>query len=72
MTDKTGGPTQIYRDALEAIAAYQSPEHLHENSEDEWGLRSDEAIEMAYENVIQTAKFALRQGALTERNNADE
>lgn len=46
--------------ALRRISAYQSPERLRRSSEKEWGLSADEAIEAAYENVIQEAKDGLR------------
>ena len=55
--------------ALRRISAYQSPERLHRSSEKEWGLPADEAIEMAYENVIQEAKDGLR-GIYKPRNKA--
>jgi hypothetical protein len=43
------------------IAAYQTPERLRRSSEKEWGLPYDEALEMAYDNVLQEAKGALKQ-----------
>lgn len=46
--------------ALRRIAAYQSPEKLHRFSQKDWGLPGGEAIEMAYENVIQEAKSGLK------------
>lgn len=46
--------------ALTRIAAYQTPEELRESSEEEYGVDADEAIEMAYENVIEEAKIGLR------------
>ena len=46
--------------ALRRIAAYQSPEKLQRSSQKDWGLEADEAISMAYENVIQEAKSALK------------
>lgn len=47
-------------DALKTIANYQSPESLRRYAEKDYGCNADEAIEMAYENVIQTAKNAIR------------
>ena len=52
---------QRYFDALKRIAAYQSPERLKKNSWDDWGLDDgNEALEYAYENVLQEAKQAVR------------
>ena len=47
-------------DALKRIAAYTPPEKLRKNSERVYGLEAEEAIEMAYENVIQEAKNAVK------------
>lgn len=47
--------------ALENIANYTPPDELRECSDDEFGLDPDEAIDMAYENVIEEAKSALRR-----------
>jgi hypothetical protein len=47
--------------ALERIKLYQSPERLRKRSAKDWGLDDpNEAIEMAYENVLQEAKNGLR------------
>jgi len=46
--------------ALQRIKAYQSPERLRRNSRGEWGCDANEAIEMAYENVLQEAKDGLK------------
>ena len=47
-------------DALKEISNYQDPARLRRNSLDDWGLDDgDEALEMAYENVLQTAKSAV-------------
>lgn len=46
-------------DALKRIAQYESPESLRECADEEYGLGGDEAIEMAYENVIAEAKRAI-------------
>ena len=50
---------QRYWDALKRIASYQSPEKLRRDAERQYGLTADEAIEMAYENVIADAKNAI-------------
>lgn len=39
---------------------YQSPDQLRRNSGKEYGLDYEEALEMAYENMQQTAKEAVR------------
>lgn len=48
------------RNALIEIKNYQSPEELRNNSEKDWGLEFEEAIEMAYENIQITAKNAVK------------
>lgn len=47
--------------ALENIANYTLPCELEETAEGEYGLDSEEAISMAYENVINDAKFTLER-----------
>lgn len=47
-------------DALKRIAAYDPPERIRRNSERDYGLDADEAIEYAYENVICEAKHATK------------
>lgn len=46
--------------ALKRIAAYQTPAYLRRHAERDWGCDADEAIEMAYENVIAEAKQAIK------------
>lgn len=46
--------------ALKRIASYDSPQKLRKRSEKDYGLDADEAIEMAYENVISEAKAAIK------------
>lgn len=46
--------------ALMRISKYQSPERLKRDSQKDWGLDYEEALEGAYENVLQEAKSALR------------
>lgn len=48
---------------LRTIASYQTPEQLQKGSEADWGLSYHEALEMAYENVLEEA----RRGALRIR-----
>lgn len=46
---------------LRRIAAYEPPERLRRQSEKDYGLEFHEALEYAYENVLQEAKSALKQ-----------
>jgi hypothetical protein len=46
--------------ALKRISAYQSVETLRRHSRRDYGLDAEEAIEMAYENVIFEAKAAIK------------
>ncbi len=51
-----------YFDALKRIASYTPPEKMRRDNErgQGYGLDAEEEIEMAYENVIQEAKNAVR------------
>jgi hypothetical protein len=57
---------QRFYDALQTIALFQSPSRLRRCSEErkcsekEWGLSYPEALEIAYENIIDTAQRAVR------------
>lgn len=47
--------------ALQRIKAYQSPERLKKRAWSDWGLDDKgEAVEMAYENVLQEARSGLK------------
>ena len=46
---------------LRRIAAYQTPDRLRKHSGEDWGVGYEEALEMAYENVLGEAKAALKQ-----------
>jgi hypothetical protein len=47
--------------ALKRITQYQQPERLKKRAWNDWGLgNSSEAVEMAYENVLQEAKSGLK------------
>jgi len=48
------------RRALIEITKYQTPDKLRKDSEKDWGLEFEEAIEMSYENIQQTAKLAVK------------
>lgn len=47
-------------DALKAIASYQSPEKLRKNSWGEYGCSPEDAVQMAYENVLEEAKIGIK------------
>ncbi len=51
---------QRYYDALRRITQYQSVERLRKHSEKDWGLNFEEALESAYENVIDDARRAVK------------
>ena len=46
--------------ALRRIESYMPPEKLRRQAEKKYGLEPDEAVEMAYENVISEARIGLR------------
>lgn len=46
--------------ALDEIATYDRPEHIRRTCEKQFGLSYEEALEFAYENVLGTARHALR------------
>jgi len=52
--------SQRLYDALKAISEYQSPDELRQSAID-MGLEPSEALEMAHENVIETARIAIRK-----------
>lgn len=39
---------------------YQTPDRLRRNSEKQYGLEYEEALEMAYENIQNDASFAVK------------
>lgn len=49
-----------YYDALKRITQYETVERLRRNAEKQYGITGEEAIEYAYENVIQEARNAIR------------
>lgn len=51
---------EVLRVALKRIAAYMTPDQLRKRSEKLHGIPPEEAIEMAYENVLAEAKQALK------------
>lgn len=50
----------IYYAALKRIASYGSPNWIRQHAEKEYGLEAEEAIEMAYENVLYEAEQAIK------------
>jgi len=51
---------QKFYDALKRITAYATPDKLRRTAEKQYGLEPEEAIEMAYENVLQEARNAIK------------
>jgi hypothetical protein len=49
-----------YYDALKRITLYDAPERLKRRAEKDYGLSGDEAVEMAYENVLNEARMAIK------------
>lgn len=47
-------------DALKRITHYYTSEYLHKHSEEMYGLSGDEAVEMAYDNVLADAKQTIK------------
>jgi hypothetical protein len=60
-TDKRLEREQRMYDALKRITRYQTPMQLQRNSEKEYGLQYEEALEYAYENVRQEARLAIKR-----------
>lgn len=56
--DETKAKLKIAMNALHEIASYDSPEDI---DGDFYGLSDSDAIEMAYENVVGTAKWAINK-----------
>lgn len=46
--------------ALKRITQYMAPDKLRNVAEKKYGLEPEEAIEMAYENVLEEAKRAIK------------
>lgn len=59
-TDKRLEREQRMYDALKRITKYQTPTQLQRGAEKEYGLQYEEALEYAYENVLQEAKLAIK------------
>lgn len=44
---------------LKIAKQYQKPEKIRKDSEKDWGLGYEEALEMAYENIQTDAQYAV-------------
>ncbi len=51
---------QRYYDALRRITRYMLPDKLKRMAETTYGVSPEEAVEMAYENVLTEARDAIR------------
>lgn len=51
---------RLLYDVLKRISSYASPDRLRRIAEREYGLTGDDAVEMAYENVLEEAKAAIK------------
>lgn len=60
MTPRELAKMQRLYDALKRITKYATPDQLRREARGAYGLDSGEAIEMAYENVIEEAKRAVK------------
>jgi len=49
------------RQYIVEMASYQTPEQLRRHAESDYGCGYEEALEMAYENLLQTAKMAKKK-----------
>lgn len=59
MAEWTARERKFY-EALKAIASYESPDKLKRTSWENYGCEPEYAVEMAYENVIEEAKLAIK------------
>jgi len=69
---------QSYRKALNQIGyGFASPEQLRKDARKVYGLPYEEVLEMAYENMQQTARMALsgaprKKGRTTKKGSQDD
>lgn len=49
-----------FYDALKRISLYDAPDRLRKRAQKDYGLCGGEAVEMAYENVLNEARMAIR------------
>jgi hypothetical protein len=57
---RKAAPEDRFHFALTRITKYQTPKQLRRSAEREYGLSYEEALEMAYENVLEEARGALK------------
>jgi len=57
----SASPSRVRKmyDALKTITKYQTPARLRKDSERLYGLAGDEAMDIAYENIIEHARSAI-------------
>jgi len=60
ITEKQKVQFNLMLEALKTIKAYQSPSRLRKDSEKDWGLEYEDALEMSYENIQATAALACK------------
>lgn len=60
MTKKERSDFNQMHHALSRIKEYQTATQLKKSSRRDWGLDYEESLEMAYENVIDEAKYGLK------------
>lgn len=60
MTPKEKVNFNRMREALIRITKYQTPDRLKKDSKKDWGLDYSESLEMAYENMQDEARFAVK------------
>lgn len=60
MTEKQGNALQLYFDVLKSISKADTVAFLRKHSERQYGLPFEEALEMAYENLIAHARLAVQ------------
>lgn len=58
--------------ALKEIASYMTTAQLRRESERRYGLSYEEGLEMAYENVVGTAKHALKGYRKPRKTTSEE
>lgn len=52
---------EVLRPIINELASYQTSAQLRRSAEREYGCSYEEVLEMAYENMLQTAKLAKKK-----------
>ncbi len=60
MTPKQKEHFNSMRESLRMIADFRTTDELRKTAESDYGLSYEEALEMAYENVLSNAQCAVR------------